>query len=48
MNTTFLDISVAQFQIFLLLFVRVIGILAVSPIFGHRAVLTQVKVGVEA
>ena len=45
MNTTFLDISVAQFQIFLLLFVRTSGILAVSPIFGHRAVLTQTKIG---
>ena len=45
MNGTFLDVSVAQFQIFLLLFVRTIGVLAVAPIFGHRAVISQSKAG---
>ena len=45
MNLTWLDVSVAQFQIFLLVFVRVIGIVAVSPVFGHRAVINQAKVG---
>ncbi len=45
MNTTFLDISVAQFQVFLLVFVRTIGILAISPVFGHRAVISQSKAG---
>ena len=45
MNTTFLDISVAQFQLFLILFIRVLGILASSPVFGHRAVVNQAKVG---
>ena len=34
MNTTWMDVSVAQFQIFMLVFVRVIGIVAVSPFFG--------------
>ena len=46
MNTTFLDISVAQFQLFLIAFVRVIGVLAGAPVFGHRAVINQMKVGV--
>lgn len=45
MNTTFLDVNVAEFQLFLLVFVRVVGILAVAPVFGHRAVLSQTKVG---
>ena len=45
MNTTFLDVSVAEFQIFLLVFLRTIGILAVSPVFGHRAVINQTKAG---
>ena len=45
MNATFLDISVAQFQILLLLFVRTIGILAVAPVFGHRAIANQTKAG---
>ena len=45
MNTTFLDVSAAQFQVFLLLFVRTIGVLAVAPIFGHRAVISQSKAG---
>jgi flagellar biosynthesis protein FliR len=45
MNTTFLDISVAQFQLFLILFIRVLGILASSPVFGHRAFVNQAKVG---
>lgn len=45
MNTTFLDVSVAQFQIFLLVFVRIIGLLAVAPVFGHQAVPTQFKAG---
>ncbi len=45
MNTTFLDISVAQFQVFLLLFIRTIGIVAVSPVFGHRIIVSQAKAG---
>ncbi len=45
MNTTYLDVSVAQFQIFLLVFVRTIGVLATAPIFGHRAVISQTKAG---
>lgn len=45
MNTTYFDISVAQFQLFLIVFVRVIGILASSPVFGHRAFVNQAKVG---
>lgn len=45
MNTTWMDVSVAQFQIFMLVFVRVIGIVAVSPFFGHRAVISQTKAG---
>lgn len=45
MNSTFLDVTFAEFQIFLLVFVRVIGILAVAPVFGHRAVLSQTKIG---
>ncbi|MCZ6632280.1 MAG: flagellar biosynthetic protein FliR [bacterium] len=45
MNTTFFDLKIAEFQIFLLLFVRMIGILAVAPIFGHRTVISQTKVG---
>ena len=45
MNTTFLDVSVAQFQIFLLVFVRTLGIVAASPVFGHRAVVNQAKAG---
>lgn len=45
MNNTFLDINVAQFQIFLLVFVRTIGVLATAPIFGHRAVISQSKAG---
>jgi flagellar biosynthetic protein FliR len=45
LNSTFLDVSVAEFQLFLLVFVRVVGILAVAPVFGHRAVLSQTKVG---
>ncbi len=45
MNTTFLDISVNQFQILLLVFTRTIGIVAVAPVFGHRIVLSQAKAG---
>jgi flagellar biosynthetic protein FliR len=45
MNTTYLDVSVAQFQIFLLVFVRTLGVLATAPIFGHRAVISQTKAG---
>ncbi len=45
MNTTVFDISVAQFQLFLILFVRVIGVLASAPVFGHRSVINQTKIG---
>lgn len=45
MNTTFLDVSVAQFQIFLLVFVRTLGVLAMAPVFGHHAVISQAKAG---
>lgn len=45
MNTTWMDVSVAQFQIFMLVFVRVIGIVGVSPFFGHRALIGQTKAG---
>ncbi len=45
MDLTWLDFSVARFQIFLLVFVRIIGVIAVSPFFGHRVVISQVKVG---
>lgn len=45
MNATYLDISVAQFQVFLLVFLRTLGVLAVAPIFGHRAVISQSKAG---
>jgi flagellar biosynthesis protein FliR len=45
MNTTFLDVSVAQFQVFLLVFLRTLGVLATAPIFGHRAVISQAKAG---
>lgn len=45
MNGTFLDVSAAHFQVFLLVFVRTVGILAVAPIFGHRAVVSQSKAG---
>jgi flagellar biosynthesis protein FliR len=45
MNTTYLDISLAQFQVFLLMFVRTLGVLSVAPIFGHRVVINQSKAG---
>lgn len=45
MNATFLDISVAQFQIILLIFVRTIGIIALAPVFGHRTIANQAKAG---
>lgn len=45
MNATYLDVSVAQFQVFLLVFLRTLGVLAVAPIFGHRAVISQAKAG---
>ena len=45
MNTTYLDVSVIQFQVFLLVFLRTLGVLAVAPIFGHRAVISQAKAG---
>ena len=45
MNAAFLDVSVAEFQVLLLLFVRIIGTLAFAPVFGHRVVLSQSKVG---
>jgi len=45
MNATYLDISVAQFQVFLLVFLRTLGVLAMAPIFGHRAVISQAKAG---
>ena len=45
MDLTWLDFSLARFQIFLLVFVRVIGMVAVSPFFGHRVIISQTKVG---
>ena len=45
MNTTYFDVSVAQFQLFLIMFIRVLGILAASPVFGHRTFVNQAKVG---
>ena len=45
MDLTWLDFSVARFQIFLLVFVRIIGVIAVSPFFGHRIIISQTKVG---
>jgi len=45
MNTTYLDFSVAQFQIFLLVFVRTLGVMSTAPVFGHRAVINQAKAG---
>ncbi len=45
MDLTWLDFSVARFQIFLLVFVRIIGVIAVSPFFGHRVIISQTKVG---
>ena len=45
MNTTWMDVSVAQFQIFMLVFVRVIGIVGVSPFFGHRALIGPTNAG---
>jgi flagellar biosynthetic protein FliR len=44
MDLTWIDFSVARFQIFLLVFVRVIGVLAISPFFGHRIIISQVKI----
>ena len=37
MNTTFLDVTVADFQVFLLFFVRTLGIVAVSPGFTRSS-----------
>lgn len=45
MNLTWLDFSVARWQVFLLVFVRIIGVIAVSPFFGHRVIISQAKVG---
>ena len=45
MDLTWLDFSVARFQVFLLVFVRIIGVIAVSPFFGHRVIISQAKVG---
>jgi len=45
MDLTWLDFSVARWQVFLLVFVRIIGVIAVSPFFGHRVIISQAKVG---
>ncbi|MDA0745102.1 MAG: flagellar biosynthetic protein FliR [bacterium] len=45
MNTTFLDVSVAEFQVFLVVFIRILGILGTSPVFGHHTVVNQAKIG---
>ncbi len=45
MDLTWLDFSVARFQVFLLVFIRIIGVIAVSPFFGHRVIISQAKVG---
>lgn len=41
-----LDFTLNNFERFLFVFVRVLGILTIAPIFGHRTVVSQVKVGV--
>ncbi|HAA74799.1 TPA: flagellar type III secretion system protein FliR [Candidatus Latescibacteria bacterium] len=45
MDLTWLDFSVARWQVFLLVFVRIIGVIAVSPFFGHRVIISQAKIG---
>lgn len=40
-----LNYTLNNFERFLFIFLRVMGILTLAPIFGHRSVLSQVKVG---
>ncbi len=40
-----LDITLEQFQVFLLIFFRMSGLLIFAPIFGNRTVPTQSKIG---
>ena len=41
MDLTWLDFSVARWQVFLLVFVRIMGVIAGSPFFGHRVIVSQ-------
>ncbi len=41
-----LNFTLDNFERFLFVFVRVLGILTVAPIFGHRSIVSQVKVGI--
>ncbi len=40
-----LNYTLDNFERFLFVFLRVMGILTIAPIFGHRSVISQVKVG---
>ena len=40
-----LNFTLDNFERFLFVFLRVLGILVIAPIFGHRSVVNQVKVG---
>lgn len=41
-----LEISVLQFVLFVMIFLRISAMLVVAPLFGHQAVPLQVKVGI--
>jgi flagellar biosynthetic protein FliR len=40
-----LNFTLDNFERFLFVFLRVMGILVIAPIFGHRSLISQVKVG---
>jgi flagellar biosynthetic protein FliR len=40
-----MEIYVSQFVLFLLIFARVISMVAVAPVFGHESIPVQIKVG---
>lgn len=41
-----LNYTLDNFERFLFVFLRVMGILTIAPVFGHRSVVSQIKVGV--